>query len=76
MPNFISILSDKGVSVQIPFDALQVGDTVVVHAGQTIPVDGTISDGYASIDQRILTGESQPAVRIRRCSSARGDGGA
>lgn len=61
-PRFVWILSD-GVEVEIPFERLQVGDIVVVHAGQSIPVDGKIVDGYGSIDQRMLTGESQPAEK-------------
>lgn len=56
------LLSD-GVEVQIPFESLQVGDIIVVHAGEMIPADGTITDGVASIDQRMLTGEAQPAEK-------------
>ena len=61
-PRFVWLLSD-GVDVQIPFDDLQVSDTIVVHAGEMIPADGTITDGMASIDQRMLTGEAQPAEK-------------
>jgi len=52
-----------GVEVETPFSAVQVGDTVVVHAGQMIPVDGTITQGTATIDQHMLTGESQPVEK-------------
>jgi len=48
------------IEVEIPFDRLSIGDILVAHAGETIPVDGTIVHGRASIDQRTLTGESQP----------------
>ncbi|MEM7535184.1 MAG: heavy metal translocating P-type ATPase [Chloroflexota bacterium] len=48
----------------MPFESLQMGDLVVVTAGQTIPIDGTIRNGYASIDQRTLTGESQPVEKV------------
>ena len=61
-PNFVWLL-DNGIERQIRFDELQVGDLVVVHAGEVIPVDGTIVDGIASIDQHILTGESQPSEK-------------
>lgn len=61
-PRFVWILSD-GVEVEIPFEALEVGDTVVIQAGQTISIDGTIQDGDATIDQRTLTGESQPVEK-------------
>jgi len=49
--------------VEIPFEELKPDDLVVAMAGQTIPVDGTISSGIASIDQRMLTGEAQPAQK-------------
>jgi Cu2+-exporting ATPase len=53
------------VEVQVPFEAVQTGDIVVVHAGETIPIDGLIIDGLASIAQHMLTGEAQPAEKER-----------
>ena len=52
-----------GVEVQIPFEQLEVGQTVIVNAGETIPVDGLITDGMATVDQHILTGESKPVEK-------------
>jgi len=46
--------------IEIPFEQLRKGDLVVVHAGETIPVDGTITTGNGLVNQSILTGESQP----------------
>lgn len=51
------------VEIEISFEELQVGDIVVVQGGETIPVDGTITRGLASIDQRAMTGEAQPAEK-------------
>ncbi len=59
-PRFVWAVVDD-VEVEIPFHQLQVGDTIVIGAGQLIPVDGVIRKGHASIDQHRLTGESQPA---------------
>ncbi|SEB14188.1 ATPase, P-type (transporting), HAD superfamily, subfamily IC [Thiothrix caldifontis] len=61
-PSHIWIEKD-GVELEVPFDNVQKNDVVIVHAGETIPVDGTIQAGSASIDQHILTGESQPVHR-------------
>lgn len=48
------------IEVQIPFEDLQRGDIVVLHAGEVIPADGYITEGFARVDQRMLTGEAQP----------------
>lgn len=52
-----------GVEIEINFEDLQVGDIAVIQGGETIPVDGTIIKGFASIDQRAMTGEAQPAEK-------------
>jgi len=61
-PRSVWIQKDE-IDVEIPFCELKVSDIVVVNAGQTIPVDGTIVNGIAMIDQRVLTGESQPVEK-------------
>jgi Cu2+-exporting ATPase len=49
--------------ISIPFDSLRVGDIVVVSAGEVVPVDAVVTDGVANVDQRMLTGESQPVEK-------------
>lgn len=61
-PKHVWILQN-GIEIEVPFETVQVGDLVVINAGQMIPVDGVIHDGIASIDQHKLTGESQPAEK-------------
>jgi K+-transporting ATPase ATPase B chain len=46
-----------------PASELQRGDVVVVEAGETIPGDGTVIEGIASVDESAITGESAPVVR-------------
>ncbi len=53
----------NGVEIEINFEDVKVGDIAVIQGGETIPVDGTIIKGYASIDQRAMTGEAQPVER-------------
>jgi heavy metal translocating P-type ATPase len=58
-PRSVWIVKD-GVEVEMPFETARIDDIVAVRAGEIIPVDGVITEGSASIDQHILTGESQP----------------
>jgi Cu2+-exporting ATPase len=71
--NLVNIFSDQprfvwlvknGVEIETPVYELQVGDIVVVNAGEMIPVDGMITKGMATIDQQALTGEAQPDEKV------------
>ena len=42
---------------------LRKGDVVIVEAGDTIPADGEVIDGVASVDESAITGESAPVIR-------------
>ncbi|GLW25513.1 potassium-transporting ATPase ATP-binding subunit [Microbispora amethystogenes] len=42
---------------------LRQGDHVIVEAGETIPGDGDVVDGIASVDESAITGESAPVIR-------------
>lgn len=48
---------------EVPATTLAVGDLVVVEAGQTIPGDGDVVEGVASVDESAITGESAPVIR-------------
>ncbi len=48
---------------EVPAADLRVGDRVVVEAGQTIPGDGDVVEGVASVDESAITGESAPVIR-------------
>ena len=49
-----------GVEIEVPIDQVDVGDLVLVHPGEKIPVDGVVVDGRSSVDESMLTGESLP----------------
>lgn len=49
-----------GVESELPVAAVQPGEIVVVRPGEQIPVDGVVVDGYATVDQAAITGESLP----------------
>lgn len=50
-------------SEQVTSEQLQKGDIVLVKAGETIPCDGEIIEGGASVDESAITGESAPVIR-------------
>jgi potassium-transporting ATPase ATP-binding subunit len=47
----------------VPATELQKGDLVVCEAGDTIPADGDVVEGIASVDEAAITGESAPVIR-------------
>jgi len=55
----------NGIEQQIDSSELQVGDVVIVGAGATLPVDGTVLSGEAMINEAAMTGESAALSRIR-----------
>ena len=53
-------LTESGSIEDIPIDAVQVGDRLLVKPGEKIPTDGVIIDGASAIDESMVTGESIP----------------
>jgi heavy metal translocating P-type ATPase len=64
LPPLVWVLVDS-VEVERPFAQLKPGENVVLRPGDLVPADGVLIEGSASIDQRFLTGESQP---IDKCA--------
>ncbi|MDX1969460.1 MAG: HAD-IC family P-type ATPase, partial [Planctomycetaceae bacterium] len=58
----IASKSDR-LAQEVPATDLKVGDIVIVNAGETIPADGEVIEGVASVDESAITGESAPVVR-------------
>ena len=51
----------NGAETEIPAREVEIGDIVVVKPGAKIPVDGCVTEGFSSVDESMLTGESAPA---------------
>ncbi len=46
--------------IEVPAEEVQINDLIVVRPGESIPVDGKVVEGYSSVDQSMITGESIP----------------
>ena len=54
----------QGTEVLLPLTKVQPGDEIVVRSGNMIPLDGTVVEGEAMVNQAALTGESMPVRKI------------
>ena len=50
----------NGREIDLPIEKVMVGDTVIVRPGERIPADGVIIEGFSTIDESVITGESKP----------------
>jgi Cu+-exporting ATPase len=58
-PKTATVLDD-GEEKQIPISRVAVGDIIIVHPGERIPVDGMVLEGQSSVNESMLTGEPIP----------------
>ena len=58
-PDYANIEQD-GKLVQVDPEDVAVGDTIVIKAGEKIPLDGVVLEGSSAVDTAALTGESLP----------------
>lgn len=61
-PKVARVVKD-GVEKVVPVEAIAVGDTLSILAGETIPVDGVLTSGQTSVNQAAMTGESVPVEK-------------
>ena len=62
LPSTVHKLVD-GAEVNCTLEQIVAGDLIAVYAGETIPVDGVVASGVATVDQQRLTGEAQPTEK-------------
>ena len=61
-PKQARVLRD-GQEVEVPAEEVQIDDVLSVRPGEAIPVDGQVIEGYSSVDQSMITGESIPVEK-------------
>lgn len=53
----------QNTEIETPIEQVQIGDIIIIHTGELIPLDGTIVKGAITVDQHMLTGESIPVEK-------------
>ena len=61
-PKTATVVRD-GVEVSVPTEDVRAGERVIVRAGESVPVDGVVLEGTASIDESAITGEAVPVEK-------------
>jgi Cu+-exporting ATPase len=61
-PKTARVLAD-GTERDVPVEEVEPGDIVVVRPGEKIPVDGVLTEGYSSVDESMVSGESLPVEK-------------
>ena len=61
-PKTASVIKD-GREVTVPIDEVKQGDIFAVRAGESIPVDGVVTEGSSAVNESALTGESIPVEK-------------
>ena len=67
----MALVLRKGRELKISVEEVVEGDVVIVKPGEIIPVDGIVTNGYSSVDESMITGESIP-VEKKKGSTAVG----
>lgn len=55
----------EGRVEDVPISAVAIGDRLLVHAGEVVPVDGVVNSHAAAVDESALTGEAIPVAKAR-----------
>jgi P-type Cu+ transporter len=58
-PNTARVIRD-GQEIDVPVESVVLDDVILVRPGEKIPVDGDVIEGYSTVDESMLTGESMP----------------
>lgn len=61
-PKVATVIRNNSL-IEVPVEKVEIGDLLLVKPGDRIPVDGVVEEGYSSVDEKIVTGESMPVEK-------------
>jgi Cu+-exporting ATPase len=59
----MATLVRNGIETKVSVESLNVGDSILIHPGERVAIDGVIVDGNSAVDQSAMTGESIPVEK-------------
>jgi Cu+-exporting ATPase len=71
-PKSARVIDENGTERDLPLEQVTVGLKLRVRPGESVPVDGTVIDGYSSVDESMITGEPIP---VEKAAGAKVTGG-
>ncbi|MCW8806828.1 MAG: heavy metal translocating P-type ATPase [Rhodanobacter sp.] len=63
VPKVAHRLAADGREMDVPLDAVRVGDRLQVRPGENVPVDGMVLEGTSHVDESMLSGEPMPVLK-------------
>src|SRR5487761_1347391 len=62
-PKMATLIRENGQEEEIPIELVAEGNVLLVKPGEKIPTDGVVVEGYSSVDEKLVTGESIPVEK-------------
>jgi Cu+-exporting ATPase len=63
-PKTARLIGTDGSERDVPLDEVKAGDLVRIRPGESVPVDGVVTDGRSSLDESMITGEPVPVEKV------------
>lgn len=63
-PKTVIVIQSDGTALQVPIEAVHVGDIILVKPGEKIAVDGLVISGNSYVDESMLSGEPVPVLKM------------
>jgi P-type Cu+ transporter len=62
-PSTAHVLGEDGAERTVPVEKIMPGEILLIRPGEKIPLDGVVAEGFSSVDESMITGESVPVTK-------------